>query len=142
MKPNSLLLMAGLLAAAPAFAAGTLPEKANAKAAAHAALGDDAGDPDVNPREFMLPKTASSHATNALENIAFGAQSAKKRAARSKAGQHADDQAGDEGASRSAQGAAASAARSANADSHAAAGLARASARTGAPTGTPPARGR
>jgi hypothetical protein len=140
MKPNSMLLLAGLLAAAPAFAAGTLPEKANAKAAAHAALSNDAGE-DVNPREAVLPKTASSQATNALKSIAFGAQGKNERAAHSKGSQHADEQAGDEGASRSAQGAAASAARSANADSHAAAGLARASARTGAPTGTPP-RGR
>ena len=142
MKPNSLLLMAGLLAAAPAFAAGTLPEKANAKAAAHAALSDDAGQPDVNPREAILPGTASPKATNALQHVAFGAQGKRERAAHSKAGQHADDQAGDEGASRSAQGAAASAARSANADSHAAAGLVRTSTRTGVPTGTPPARGR
>ncbi len=142
MKPNSLFLMAGLLAAAPAFAAGTLPEKANAKAAAHAALSDDPGEPDVKATAPTLPSTASEHAQNALSMIAFGKKGAKERAAHSKAGQHADDQAGDEGASRSAQGAAASAARSANADSHAAAGLARASARTGAPTGTPPARGR
>jgi hypothetical protein len=141
MKPNTLLLIAGLLAAAPAFAASTLPEKANAKAAAHAALGDDAGEPNVQATPPTLPSTASEHAQTALSTIAFGQKGAKERAAHSKAGQHADDQAGNE-ASRSAQGAAASAARSANADSHAAAGLARASARTGAPTGTPPARGR
>jgi hypothetical protein len=143
MKPSSLLVLLGMLAAAPAFAAGTLPEKANAKAAAHAALSDDAGEPDVKATAPALPSTASPKATNALSNIAFGVQGAKQRAAHSKAGQHAADQAGDEGASRSAQGAAASAARSANADSHAAAGVARAAARTGAPTGTPPApRGR
>ncbi len=142
MKPYSMLLLAGLLAAAPAFAAGTLPEKANAKAAAHDALSDDAGEPDVKATAPTLPGTASQHAQDALKNIAFGQKGAKERAAHSKAGQHADDQAGDEGVSQSAQGAAASAARSANADSHAAAGLARASAHTGAPTGTPPARGR
>lgn len=142
MKSNSLFLMVGLLAAAPAFAAGTLPEKANAKAAAHAALSDGAGESDVNPREAILPDKASPKATNALSTIAFGQKGAKERAAHSKAGERAGDQAGDEGLSRSAQGAAASAARSANADSHAAAGLARAGARTGAPTGTPTPRGR
>ena len=141
MKRNSLLLMTGLLAAAPAFAAGTLPEKANAKAAAHAALSDDAGEPAVKATPPTLPSTASDHARNALSNIAFGQKGAKERAAHSRAGQHADDQAGDEGASRSAQGAAASAARSANADSRAAAGLARAASARG-PAGTPPSRGR
>ncbi len=142
MKPNLLLLMAGLLAAAPAFAAGTLPEKANAKAAAHAALSDGAGEPAVKATPPTLPDTASSHAQDAFSNIAFGKMGAKERAAHSRAGQHADEQAGDEGASRSAQGAAASAARSANADSHAAAGLARSGAVRGAPAGTPSPRGR
>ncbi len=56
MKRNSLLLMTGLLAAAPAFAAGTLPEKANAKAAAHAALSDDAGEPAVKARRCRAPR--------------------------------------------------------------------------------------
>ncbi len=142
MKPNSLLLLAGLLAAAPAFAAGTLPEKANAKAAARAALGDGADEPDVKATPPTLPGTASEHAQNALSNIAFGKMGAKERAAHSQAGQHAADQAGDEGASQSAQGAAASAARSANADSHAAAGLARSGSVRGAPAGTPSPRGR
>src|SRR2546426_6328869 len=88
MKPNSLLLMTGLLAAAPAFAAGTLPEKANAKAAAHAALSDDAGEPAVKATPPTLPSTASDHAQNALSNIAFGLKGAKERAAHSRAGQH------------------------------------------------------
>jgi hypothetical protein len=138
MNPNSLLLLATLLAAAPAFAAGTLPEKANAKAAAHAALGDDAGEPDVKAIPPTLPSQASSRATFVQENIAFGKKGAEERAAHSKAGRSAADQAGNESANRSAQGAAASAAKSANADSHAAAGLARAAAtRSGLPPGTP-----
>ena len=139
MKPNSLFLLAALLAAAPAFAAGTLPEKANAKAAAHAALGDDAGEPDVKATPPTLPSQASPRATEVHSTIAFGKKGAEERAAHSKAGQSAVDQAGDESANRSAKGAAASAAKSANADSHAAAGLARATAaRNGVPPGTPP----
>ena len=139
MKPNSLLLLTALLAAAPAFAAGTLPEKANAKAAAHAALGDSAGEPDVKATPPTLPSQASPRATEVHSTIAFGLKGAEKSAAHSQAGQRAADQAGDESANRSAQGAAASAAKSANADSHAAAGLARAAAaRNGLPPGTPP----
>src|SRR5256712_5666174 len=135
MKPNSLLLLTALLAAAPACAAGTLQEKANAKAAAHAALGDSAGEPDVKATPPTLPTQASDRAREVQSTIAFG----KKGAAHSQAGQRAADQAGDESADRSAQGAAASAAKSANADSHAAAGLARAAAaRNGLPPGTPP----
>src|SRR5256885_15212815 len=106
MKPNSLLLLTALLAAAPAFAAGTLPEKANAKAAAHAALGDSAGEPDVKATPPTLPSQASPRATEVHSTIAFGV----KGAAHSQAGQRAADQADDESANRSAQGAAASAA--------------------------------
>src|SRR5438105_14663430 len=50
MKPNSLVLLTALPAAAPSFPAGTLPDNANATAAAHAALGDSAADPDVQAR--------------------------------------------------------------------------------------------
>ena len=136
MKPNSLLLLATLLATAPAFAAGTLPEKANAKAAAHAALGDDSGEPDVKATPPTLPTQASDRAREVQSSIAFGKKGAEERAAHGKAGQRAADQAGEES---STQGTAASAAKSANADSHAAAGLARAAAaRNGLPPGTPP----
>ena len=133
MKPNSLLLLAALLAAAPAFAAGTLPEKANAKAAAHAALADGTDDVGTKPTTFPSQAQASDR------EVAFGVKGADERAAHSKAGQHAADQAGDESANRSAQGAAASAAKSANANSQAAAGLTRATgARNSLPPGTPP----
>jgi hypothetical protein len=143
MNPNSLLLLATLLAAAPAFAAGTLPEKANAKAAAHAALGDGVDGPEVKATPPTLPSQASPRAQYVQSNIAFGKMGADMRKAHSQAGQHAADQAGDESANRSAQGAAASAAKSANADSHAAAGLARAAAaRGGSAPGTSPGRGR
>jgi len=136
MKPNSLLLLAALLAAAPAFAAGTLPEKANAKAAAHAALADGTDDVSNKPTTFPSQAQASDQA----RKVAFGVKGADERAAHSKAGQHAADQAGDESASRS--GAAASAAKSANANSQSAAGLARAAgARNTLPPGTPPPRG-
>jgi hypothetical protein len=139
MNPNSALLLATLLAAAPAFAAGTLPEKANAKAAAHAALADGTDDVGTKPTTFPSQAQASDRA----REVAFGQQGAKERAAHSQAGQHAADQAGDESANRSAQGAAASAAKSANADSHAAAGLARATAaRGGSSPGTTPGRGK
>ena len=139
MKPNSLLLLTALLAAAPAFAAGTLPEKANAKAAAHAALGDSAGEPDVKATPPTLPSQASPRATEVHSTIAFGLKGAEESAAHSQAGQRAADQAGDESANRSAQGAAASAAKSANANSQAAAGLTRATgARNSLPPGTPP----
>ena len=111
MKPNSLLLLTALLAAAPAFAAGTLPEKANAKAAAHAALGDSAGEPDVKATPPTLPSQASPRATEVHSTIAFGLKGAEESAAHSQAGQRAADQAGDESANRSAQGAAASAAK-------------------------------
>src|SRR2546429_4420458 len=83
MKPNSLLLLTALLAAAPAFAAGTLPEKANAKAAAHAALGDSAGEPDVKATPPTLPTQASDRAREVQSTIAVG----KKGAAHSQAGQ-------------------------------------------------------
>src|SRR2546422_2817558 len=102
MKPNSLFLLAALLAAAPAFAAGTLPEKANAKAAAHAALGDDAGEPDVKATPPTLPSQASPRATEVHSTIAFGQEGAEERAAQSQAGQRAADRAGDESANRSA----------------------------------------
>ncbi len=139
MKSNSLLLLATLLAAAPAFAAGTLPEKANAKAAAHAALADGTDDVKGMPTAFPTQAQESARA----RDVAFGKKGTEERTAHSKAGQHAADQAGDESANRSAQGAAASAAKSANADSHAAAGLARAAAaRGGSAPGTSPGRGR
>lgn len=136
MKPNSLLLLATLLAAAPAFAADKLPEKANAKAAAHEALAD--GTDDVDAKRTTFPSQAQ--ASDRAREVAFGKKGAEERAAHSKAGQRAADQAGDESANRSAQGAAASAAKSANGESHSAAGQARAAAaRNGAP---PPGRGR
>ena len=66
MKPNSLLLLAALLAAAPAFAAGTLPEKANAKAAAHAALADGTDDVSNKPTTFPTQAQASAQARAVL----------------------------------------------------------------------------
>src|SRR6266446_5306149 len=76
MKPNSLLLLTALLAAAPAFAAGTLPEKANAKAAAHAALAD--GTDDVHAKRTTFPSQAE--ASDRAREVAFGKKGAEERA--------------------------------------------------------------
>src|SRR2546427_3457462 len=91
MKPNSLFLLAALLAAAPAFAAGTLPEKANAKAAAHAALGDSAREPDVKPTTPTLPTQASDRAREVQTTIAVRKKATEERAAQSQARQRAHD---------------------------------------------------
>jgi hypothetical protein len=98
------------------------------KAAAHAALADQADLPATAPE---LPLQASDRARDALADTAFGKKGRATSEVRSEAEHHANIDARDAhaaAADRAAQGAAAAAARSANADARAAAGQARANA--------------
>jgi len=105
------------------------------KAAAHAALADQADLPATAPQ---LPVQASDRAHDALANTAFGKKGQAASQAHSEAERHANRAALDAhaaAADRAAQGSAAAAARSANADARAAAGQARANSAKAAAAG-------
>jgi hypothetical protein len=117
-----------------AFLAGTSGSAAasdtngsqSGKAAAHAALAEQADLPTTAPQ---LPLQASDQAREALANTAFGKKGQAAAQAHSEAERHANRDALDAhaaSADRAAQGSAAAAARGANADARAAAGQARA----------------
>jgi hypothetical protein len=96
------------------------------KAAAHAALNDQADIPATPPQ---LPLQASDRARDTLANTAFGKKGRAAAQTHSEAEHRANTDARDahaDAADRAAQGSVAAAARSANADSRAAAGQARA----------------
>jgi hypothetical protein len=139
MTRTTLLLAATLTLslAAPALA----DDPSDPTKAVDDALADKAMPPAKPP---VLPSTASEHAVNAHEHIAFGKNGDLHRHAHSQAdrmGQHDAADAHADAANRAAQGAAMSAMGQANADAHAAAGMnrseqARGHMGTGGMTGT------
>lgn len=122
MKRTILFLAAaGVMLAAPALA----DSDSDATKAADDALAEKATPPAKPP---VLPSSASEHAVNAHEDIAFGKKGEAERVAHSQAdkmGHHDAAEARADAANRAAQGAAMSAMGQANADAHAAAGMVR-----------------